>query len=133
MSAGKAEVRVNRARRIAVAAGLLAGVSLAATTACAQALRADDDPFARVGVTAGEPLRNGQRVRAQRPEAATPGPLRARTGRRPPLRGVDAASPQPGDPQLVDAPRQPRPRLQNFRSLERPPNVTAIDPTPAAT
>ncbi len=134
-------MRVNRAAWIAIAASVLGGFGLAAPSAHAQALRADDDPFARVGVTAGEAGRRGPPVRARRPEIAAPAPLRARTPQRVPLRGVGTFA----DPQAVDGPfadgqspdgrpvepvRPPRPKLQNFRSLERPPNPAAVEPAP---
>ncbi len=121
---------MNRAAWIAIAAGLLGGVGLAGPTARAQALRSDSDPFARVGVTAGEAARGGQPVRARRPEVATPQPLRARTPKRVPLRGVaplaDAEAPE--GPPVEQA--RPRPKLQNFRSLERPPNIAAVETIP---
>ncbi len=128
-------MRVNRAAWIAIAAGLLGGVGLAGPSAHAQVLRADDDPFARVGATAGEAGRRGPPVRARRPEVAAPAPLRARTPKRAPLRGTGAASdPLFADAQPIEGPpveqARPRPRLQNFRSLERPPNLAAVEPTP---
>ncbi len=132
---------MNRAAWIAIAASVLGGFGLAAPPAHAQSLRADDDPFARVGVTAGEAGRRGPPVRARRPEVAAPAPLRARTPKRAPLRGVGASTdPLFADPQAVDGqaadgrpvepPRPPRPKLQNFRSLERPPNSAALEPAP---
>ena len=135
---------VNRAGRIALAAGLLAGFGLAGTAVRAQTLVADEDPVARVGRTAGDPARVGPPVRARRQEPAPPLPMRPRPSR-PPLRGVGASDPpardplapngSPADEQVVDgrpAPRvrPPRPRLQNFRSLERPPNPAVLDPLP---
>jgi hypothetical protein len=126
-------VQVNRAARIAIAAGLLGGVGLAGPSAHAQALRADDDPFARVGVTAGEAGRRGPPVRARRLEVPPPAPLRARTPKRLPLRGADALA-AAAEPEAVEGPpveqARPRPKLQNFRSLERPPNLAAVEPTP---
>lgn len=131
---------MNRASRIAIATSLLAGIGLAGTAACAQSIAADGDPFARVGRTAGDAGRNAQAPRAQRQEPAPPLPVRPRTTSRPPLRGIGNADPQAFDPQSADGPaegarvaapvRPPRPRQQNFRSLERPPNRAVVDPLP---
>jgi len=134
-------VTVAGARFIAITAALLTGVSLAGSPVRAQALRGDDDPFARVGRTAGESQRNAP---AARPRAVESARARTRTAVRPAVRaGADPLANSLADPQAADArsaegpsaePAAPtaarprRPKLQNFRSLEPPPNTAALNP-----
>jgi len=114
---------------------LLAGCLQAGDPAFAQGLRPDEDPFQRVGRTAGESGRNPAPTARRQPEAA-PVPARRRT----PARPVVAGEPRADDPQAVAAPapgsaappRAPRPRQQNFRSLERPRNTAVPNPPPDA-
>jgi hypothetical protein len=116
-------------------AAWLAGASLAAASAHAQELRPDDDPFARVGRTAGEAARNPPPP-VRRAEAAPAGvqPRRRASMRLPPPRPLDPpmVDPQATEVPALPPPRPPRPRSQNFRSLERPPNTAVPNPEPVA-
>jgi hypothetical protein len=129
-----------------MAALLLAGVSLAATAAHGQSVlrgAVDDDPIQRVGRTASEANRNVVRPTAPRIDAAAAQRQAAR--RRARTRTPAGTTDQPSaaqsaaglqsigiQPVITPEPAAvppPRPRLQNFRSLERPAN-TAV-PLPA--
>jgi hypothetical protein len=129
-------VTLRRRLTIAITSGWLSGVLLAAPPALAQALRADEDPFQRVGRTAGEAGRNPPAARPRRAEPASP--ARRRTATQPRQAEPEALEPRSLDPLATNAramariapPRPQRSRQQNFRSLERPPNPAV--PVPPA-
>jgi hypothetical protein len=122
------------ATRIA-ALTLALGVSLPAEAQVFLRGTTSEDPIQRVGPTAGDAARSSTGAqRAQSSARGTPPQPAQRARSASPTRNSGAAQADGAPTGSIEAPQdiripQARPRQQNFRSLERPPNTAVRQPT----